>query len=252
VARVALLVDYEDAWASNLQRHAQGWDYWALQMAFYTVLRGLGVDVAVQHPDRDLGAHAVVVAPSLHLMDAARAARLERFVGEGGVLLLGPRSGAKTPSNLAHEVAPGPLRALSGVRCDRVDALRPGLAGTIALGTENHAYATWADLLTPEDAEALAHYREPAFEGAAALTRRIHGRGACLVLGAWAGPELMTAVLTPLLRDAGIAPRPLPDGVRVSRTGRPTLLNFSPEPAVVDGVSVPSHGVRFLDDEPTT
>lgn len=249
---VALLLDYEDLWASNLQRHAQGWDYQALTMAFYAVLRGLGVDVAIHHPDRDLRAHPLVLAPSLYLMDERRAARLERYVAQGGVLLVGPRSGAKTRSNVAHEVAPGPLRSLAGVRVDHVDALRPGITAEVELHGSSYRYGTWADLLTVEDAEPLAHYREPAYGGAAALARRRHGEGSCLTLGAWGGPELLAAVLAPLLAEAGVAATPMPEGVRRSRIGRPTLVNFGANAAEVEGQRVPAHGVIFLDDGPPT
>jgi len=251
--RVALLLDYEDLWATELQPHAEGWSYWGLQLAFYGVLRGLGVDVAVTHPDRDLTAFPLVVAPSLHLMDEARAQRLRRYVEGGGRLLLGPRSGAKTRSNLAQAPAPGPLRSLSGVRVDRVDALRPGVAGAVELADTVFGFTTWADLLDVDDAsepgaaQVLARYREPAYGGAAALTRRAVGKGACLTLGAWGDADLLSAVLRPLLAEAGVATTALPGGVRRSRVGRGALLNFGADDAAVDGVQVPGHGVTFLD-----
>ncbi len=251
--RVALLFDYEDLWATELQPHAEGWSYWALQLAFYGVLRALGVDVAVTHPDRDLTAYPLALAPSLHLMDEARAQRLARYVEGGGRLLVGPRSGAKTRTNVAQAPAPGPLRALSGVRIDRVDALRPGVAGAVELGGTVHAFTTWADLLDVDDpssagaAEVLARYREPAYGGAAALTRRAHGKGACLTLGAWGDAGLLAAVLLPLLAETGVATTPLPEGVRRSRVGRGALLNFGSDEATVDGTRVPGHGVAFFD-----
>ena len=247
---VALLFDVEDLWATELQPHAEGWSYWGLQLAFYSVLRGLGVDVAITHPDRDLAAYRLVVAPALHLVDEARAERLGRYVESGGRLLLGPRSGAKTRTNLAQAPAPGPLRPLSGVRIDRVDALRPGITGEIELGAAVHAFTTWADLLEPEDAVMLARYREPAYGGAAALTRRSRGSGVCLTLGAWGDERLLAAVLEPLLAEIGIATTALPEGVRISRVGRPTALNFGAHAATVEGVEVPAHGVSFLDPTP--
>ncbi|MEJ2290546.1 MAG: beta-galactosidase [Deinococcales bacterium] len=247
---VAMLFDVEDLWATELQPHAEGWSYWGLQLAFYSVLRGLGVDVAITHPDRDLSSYRLVVAPTLHLIDEARAERLSRYVEGGGRLLLGPRSGAKTRTNLAQAPAPGPLRSLSGVRIDRVDALRPGVVGEVELGAAVHAFATWADLLEPEDAVTLARYREPAYGGAAALTRRSAGRGVCLTLGAWGDERMLAAVLAPLLAEAAVRTTALPEGVRLSRVGRPALYNFSEHAATVEGVEVPAHGVTLLDAAP--
>ncbi|HKI55638.1 MAG TPA: beta-galactosidase [Trueperaceae bacterium] len=245
--RVALLFDYEDLWATDLQPHAEGWSYRALQLAFYSVLRGLGVDVAVAHPDADLAAYPLVVAPSLHLVGDERAARLRRFVDAGGRLLLGPRSGAKTPSNLAQAPSPGPLRPLSGVRIDRVDALRPGVQGTVDLGGTPYGYGIWADLLEPEHAETLARYYGPAYGGAAAVTRSTAGRGACVTLGAFAGPELLAAVLMPLLAEVGVDVLPMPEGVRRCQVGRGALLNFTEAVVEVGGVRVPAQGVAFAD-----
>lgn len=247
--RVAQLFDYEDLWATDLQPHAQGWSYRGIQLAFYSVLRGLGVDVAITHPDRDLSSYALVIAPALHLVADERAARLTRYVRAGGRLLLGPRSGAKTPTNVAHAPAPGPLRPLSGVRIERVDALRPGIEGHVKLAGSEYAFSTWADLLEPEDAETMASYRVPAYAGAAALTRRAEGRGACLTLGALGGPELLAAILTPLLSESGVAVSPMPEGVRMSRVGRGTLVNFNAKEAAVGGVRVPGFGAAFVDEQ---
>ena len=92
----------------------------------------------------------------------------------------------------------------------------------------------------------LARYREPAYGGGAALTRRAVGTGACLTLGAWGDAGLLSAVLEPLLADAGVATTRLPEAVRRSRVGRGALLNFGADDATVDGIRVPGHGVAFL------
>ena len=185
--RVALLFDYENLWASNLQPHAEGWNYWHLLLSYYGALRALAVDVDIVHPARDLSPYPLVLAPALYLVDEVLADHLGDYLRSGGRLLLGPRSGAKTPSNLAQQPAPGPLAALSGVRVDRVDALRPGLGGDLALASGGSGrYHTWADLLTPLSAEVIASYQPTAYRGAAAITRNPVGSGSCFTLGAWA------------------------------------------------------------------
>ena len=64
-AKVVLLHDYESGWVANEQRHTQAWSYWKQMMLFYSTLRRLGVDVDIRHPDADLSAYAVIVAPCL-------------------------------------------------------------------------------------------------------------------------------------------------------------------------------------------
>jgi beta-galactosidase len=249
-AAVALLFDYENLWATHVQRHAAGWDYWALQLSYYAALRSLGLDVDILHPRMDLAGYRLVLAPALHLVDAELAAHLEGYVAAGGRLVLGPRSGAKQPSNIVWAPAPGPLQHLMGVRIDRVDALRPGVSGTVRLGNRTFTYETWADLLTPTTAEVLATYETPAYAGTAAVTRQPFGHGACVTWGMWGGAALHEALLTELLREVGLVPNPLPDGVRITRRGALCYrFNFNPIPVEVAGVVVPPHGVVIRHDQ---
>ncbi len=251
-ARVALLLDYESAWATELQPHAEGWSYAVALMAFYAPLRSLAVDVDVVPVGRDLGRYDVVVAPALHLVDEERASWLEHWVERGGHLILGPRSGAKTMTNLAQRPAPGPLRALAGVRVERVDGLRPGVEREVLVaddvGEARLAYGTWADLLVAEDADVHGTYADPAYRGAAAWTRREHGRGTCSVLGALGGPELVQRAVQPALHAAEIPHHRLPPGVRSCHVGRPAWVNFNAEAVELDDpdVTLPPYGVHLL------
>lgn len=249
--RVAILFDYEDQWAAEIQPHAAGFGYWSEVFAFYFPLRSLGVDVDLvpkklagrpaADGGRDLAPYRLLVAPAMQLVDDDLAARLGRYVKDGGRLLLGPRSGAKTLSGLAHPAAPGPLRELVGARVTRVDALRPGVTRTLRLTDDDAAlrYRTWADLLEPEEGETLAVYDDPAYRGAAAYVRRGSGAGEARMLGASLEPEAMVEALSPWLEELGLDPRPLPEGVR--RSGA-WLLNFMDHEVHVDGVTVPAHG----------
>ena len=229
---VALLFDYENLWATNLQPHAAGWDYWTLLADWYSALRGLGVDVALTHPLRDLSGYSVVFAPALYLVDDALAEHLGAYVAGGGHMVVGPRSGAKTRSNLAQAPAPGPLAESIGVKILHMDALRPGITEHVkGSAGERYPYAVWADLLTPTTAEVLAVYETPAYAGTAAVTRQAHGAGSCVTVGMWGAAETNTALFKGLLETAGVATNPLLEGVRVTRRkGLTYLFNFTSEP----------------------
>ncbi len=226
---VALLFDYENLWATELQKHAQGWSYWGLMFSYYHALRSLGLDVAIVHPRSDLSPYKLAVAPALHLVDEALAKHLESYVNQGGQLVIGPRSGFKTLSNVVQELAPGPLQNLMGLTVSHVDALRPGISDTILKGDETLSYSTWADLLRPTTAEVLASYTNPAYEGAAAVCQQAHGKGRCLTIGMWTEPEVLKVFLKPVLQSLTIAIQDLPEGVRLaSREGRSYIYNFNP------------------------
>lgn len=243
-APVALLFDYENLWATNLQRHAKAWDYWAIELSYYLALRAFGLDVDIIHPRMDLKGYRLVVAPALHLVDEALATHLEDYVAAGGLLAVGPRSGFKQPSNIVWAPAPGPLSRLMGVRIDHVDALRPGISGSVTLGGADFHYQTWADLLSPTTAEVLATYQTPAYAGVAAITRQRHGQGACVTIGPWGNPALHLAIFSDLLSQTGLPHDLLPDGVRLTRRGGLTyLFNFNPHQAEVAEEAIPPHSV---------
>jgi beta-galactosidase len=255
-ARVAILFDYEDLWAAEIQPHAAAFGYWHAILAFYAPLRGLGLDVdlvpkklAGRPPEeggRDLSRYRLVVAPAMQLADDRVTARLSAYVEAGGRLLLGPRSGTRTNTMLAQPAAPGPLRSLVGVRVDRVDGLRSGVHRTLTPAEDGRPlhYGVWADLLEPgEGTRILASYDDPAYRGAAAYTARPHGDGEARVLGALLEPDAMAALLAPWLGDLGLDPTPLPEGVR--RSGA-WLLNFMDHEAHAYGAAVPAHGAVRL------
>ncbi len=235
-APVALLFDYENLWATDLQKHAQAWSYWGIQVSWYMVLRSFGLDVDIIHPREDLSGYKAVFAPALHLVDDLLAEHLSDYVRAGGQLVIGPRSGAKTLTNIAQAPAPGPLADLMGLRIDHVDALRPGFEEEVEFQGSLYAYTTWADLLTPTKAEVLANYQSPAYVGAAAITRRALGTGHCTTVGMWGSPELNAVIFSSILRTAAVPLLHLPDGLRLSRRGNiDYLLNFNQEPITLDG-----------------
>lgn len=228
-AEVALLFDYENLWATDLQKHAAGWSYWALMLSYYQALRSLGLDLTFVHPRSDLSSYKLVLAPALFLLDDALASHLETYVSQGGYLVMGPRSGFKTLSNIAQTPAPGPLQKLMGLTVNNVDALRPGISETMTREGEKLEYHTWADLYRPTTAETLATYDNPAYEGAAAVCRQPFGEGACLSIGMWAAPEVLKVFLKPVLESLSIEIQELPEGIRLARReGRSYLYNFNP------------------------
>ena len=250
-ANVALLFDYENLWATDLQPHAEGWSYWQLQVSYYSALRGLGLDVAFTHPRRDLSSYKVVFAPALHLVDKALADHLTSYVGRGGHLVIGPRSGFKTLSNKVQAPAPGPLAELMGVNITHVDALRPGVTESISFEERELPYRTWADLLTPTTADALAHYQTDAYKGTVAVAQQAHGEGHCTALGMWGELETHRIIFKWLLEQTGIKTSELPEGVRVSRRGnRRYTLNFNPHAVTLEGeepLTLEAHDVVVTD-----
>lgn len=228
---VALLHDYESLWVYDAQPHSAGASYLGQTMLYYTVLRGLGLDVDIRHPDSDLSGYRLIVAPALQLMDERRAAHLTDAARHAH-LVVGPRTGYRTLSGRVPEAGqPGPLAELLGCKLLNFDGLRPSLEVHVG----RHAVQTWAEAYRLLGGAATHTYRDGPLAGQPAVVR--HGNAT--TVGAWSA-SLIEEVLTDILAELQIPVTPLPDGVRVSRRGGvATYLNYNPEPvALADGTEL--------------
>ncbi|WP_435176700.1 beta-galactosidase [Halorussus sp. AFM4] len=236
-APVAVLHDYENLWATEIQPHSPDWDYWAHLRAYYAAIRRHGVQADLVHPDADLAEYDLVVAPALHLVDPARADALRSYVADGGRVVFGARTGVKDPANKLHDApAPGPLADLVGATVDRHESLPATLETAVAYDGETYDYRTWAEWLAPDDAAAAATHESGVAAGRPAVTERELGAGAVTYCGVWPEPPLADALLADALDAAGV-PRTdrLPESVRVAeRDGYAWVTNFGSDPVEVD------------------
>ncbi|MCA9973343.1 MAG: beta-galactosidase [Anaerolineales bacterium] len=254
-AEVALLFDFAEQWALQLQPHRADFGYLRHLYVYYHALQRLGIPVDLVPPTADLARYRLLLAPTLHMPDAALAARLAAWVAAGGVLLLGVRSGFKTRSNLVtDEPLPGLLRPLAGARVTSWQSLPPGVSWPLAAEGEgvpglDGAAGYWVETLVPEGAAVRLRYPG----GAAALVENGVGNGRCLTLGWYPTAAQAAALLAHLARQQGIARlADLPPGLVAARRGAYTiLLNFTDGAlaARVNGtdVTVAARDVRVIE-----
>ena len=230
VARVALVFDYESAWAWTIQPQGRDFDYFRLVFDTYRALRRLGLSVDILPPDcADLSAYKLVLAPGLmRLRDNLRAA-LARF---NGLALFGPRAGAKTadmaiPASLPPDI-PGITQRIS-----RVESLRPGATRALPEG----AFLRWFEHL---DGAGSVHLATQG--GAPALV----GEGNMRYLAGWPDAVAFRAILGELCVQAGLETHDLPEGVRLRDTASHRFFfNYTSAPVQVLGQSLPPAGVHW-------
>ena len=241
---VALLHDYESLWIYDAQPHSAGMSYWTQLMAYYGALRSLGLDVDVLHPDADLSAYLVIVAPALTLMTPQRAQHFTELAAAGKKLVFGPRTAFRTVSGgTPDEGQFGPLTSLIGAKLEQFDSLRPGLAQAVKYGEVNFQATSWAESYRLEGARSLASYVGGPLGGHSAVIRR----GNVTVIGAH-DTELIGAVLSEVFMNAGFPVEALPDGVRLSRrAGRLLVQNWNPGSVKWRGQVLPPVSFSVLD-----
>ena len=232
---VALVFDYESAWAWSMEPQGQDFSYFELVFAFYRGLRRLGLSVDIIPPTPGAVAdRKLVVAPGLF---TARPELAEALARSAAVVLLGPRSGSKTPDfQIPDELPPGGFRSLVDVKVRRVESLRPG----VAIPVEGAAgrLEGWREFVTLGEG-AQAHLRST--DGEIVLARG----GRDYYLAGRPDDLLLETVLRGVLARAGLATLDLPADIRVRDNGD-TRYVFNYGDGIVDISSIIGDAPLYL------
>lgn len=208
-AEVALIFDYESAFAWKIEPQACDFSYFDIILDFYAVLRRMGLNVDVTPPEpKAMANRKLIIAPALFSSDDALAHALAT---SGAVLLLGPRCGSKTGDfQIPSQLPPGAFQPLVDIVVRRIQTLRPGLS--IAVDAERGAaFECWHEIVAAGSARTV--YR--CDDDAPALTR--HGRAH--YLAGLPNATLRDAVLRHVSREAGLEILKLPESVRIRDNG---------------------------------
>jgi beta-galactosidase len=207
----------------DIERQGAGYHYDAVVFQYYCALRGLGVDVDfVSAGAAELEGYRLIIMPSLAVVDDAM---FDALTASEGLLLFGPRSGAKTEEfSISAGLPPGRLRAFIPVTVTSVETLRPDCSGTISYKGEIHESGGWRETIEVGDAQVIATYED----GAPAAIRS----GRSLYLATLTDDACVKNMLADLCAEAGIATTPLPPTLRLRRRGDLTFaFNLADTPA---------------------
>lgn len=232
-APVALVFDYESAWAWDIQPQGRDFDYFRLCFEFYRGYRALGLDVDILPPDHaDLSGYRVVAVPGLFCLSAPLRAALARFAGQA---LIGPRTNSKTATFAVPVPLPPNLPGLEAV-VTRVESLPPGTEVALADGG---AFVHWREVL-----EGGAEVAERDGDGAPAVLCA----GGMHYLGGWPDAAALRRLIGAACARAGVTVEPMPTGLRSRRTATHRFLfNYGPAPVTHAGRTIPAAGVTWED-----
>ena len=249
---VALIFSYESDWVADIQPQGEGFSALRLAFEFYTALRSLGLDVDIVAPGTPLDGYKMVIIPCLPIMADSF---VDQLAGFAGPVLIGPRSGSKTPDFAVPDgLPPGPLQRILPLKVVRVESLRKGMtragAGFSIGGWFEHVETSLAAEFVLED-----------------------GRGVIFILGqyrycaAWPDAALLKTLLMKMALEAGVDTVILPKTMRLRRSGtlcfafnygtKPvTLLDCTdlaqPKTFIMGGKIIEPAGVAVWDLAPRT
>lgn len=232
-AEVALLFDYKDLWALQIQPHRKDFGYLRHQFVFYRALQQLGIPCDIVPPEADLSNYKLVIAPTAFLVSETLAETLETYVERGGSLLFGIRSGFKTATNVVtDQPLPGLFRDLVGATVADWASLPPGVEFDLQSTIPNFEgkASVWVEALT-SDRQPLIAYTSGPFSGKSALVESDTGIGRAFYLGFYPTQAQAVALMVHLANISGVnrlLDHDAPPGLIVTRRGPYTLLlNFT-------------------------
>ena len=247
VARAAVLWDYEAWWAVELDSHPSAdVRYLPAVRATYEALWRQGITVDLVHPEDDLSAYDLLLAPSLYLLSDAGAEALATHVRGGGSLVVQYFSGiVDEHDHIRMGGYPGALREVLGVR---VEEFFPLAAGTVLALSGGGTGTIWTELMRLEGAEAVQTVLDGPLPGAPAVTRHAYGSGTAWYVATTLDDATLAGVLGRAAEQAGVGPvADAPPGVEVVQRGsRLFVLNHTADDVVVRGVSVAAGDVTVL------
>ncbi len=230
-AQVALIFDYDSAFAWDTQPQGADFDMFRLAFAAYRALRQLGLNIDILPPNTaDLSAYKLVLAPGLmHLSDPLRKA----FAQSQTLALIGPRTDTKT-TELSIPTPMGP--AIDGLDVTSVitESLPPSDQINLSGGG---SFRHWFEHL-----EGSADVFETTSNGHPAIM----GTKSLRYLAGWPEDETFVRVLAEVCDEVGIKTRIMPDGLRMRETETHRFVfNYAPDGVSWNGQTIPAAGVHW-------
>ncbi|MFY9279619.1 MAG: beta-galactosidase [Caldicoprobacterales bacterium] len=278
---VAVIYDWENRWAID---DAQGprrekKDYQLTCERHYKAFWKRGIPVDVINMDCDFSRYKLLIAPMLYMVRPGVAERMEKFVESGGTLIVTYWSGIVDENDLCFLGGfPGPLRKVTGIRSEEIDALYDEDYNYAVFDKDNplkleKEYKTveLCDLIHAETAKVLATYKEDFYAGRPALTVNEFGKGKCYYIAFRSGDDFLSDFYGRLIEDLDIQrvlDIDLPEGVTAQKRSDGDndfifVMNFAGDQRTVDlgdeeltdmidggqvqgEITLPAYGLRIL------
>lgn len=169
----------------------------------YDVLVDMGIHRDVISEGADLSRYRMVIVPFLPAVENTFLQKLQCFAEQGGVVVIGPMTGYRTPEHTVHtDHALGRLESFCGIhvtqfyRADNTDSVMSGYGVTCQP-------LHWAAPCVPlEDSEELASYQSSLHTSASAVVCHKVGLGFVYTLAAMPDSEKGEYFLRSLFQDA--------------------------------------------------
>ena len=209
-AKIAIMYDWNNRWAiEDASGPVQDKKYLPTVIKHYRALYRRNVSVDIVFPDSDLSHYDILIAPMLYMIKPGVAEKIEALVERGGAFVTTYFSGITDENDLAFEGGyPGPLRRVTGVWAEEIDALYAGQTNTIVMADRSGAYACGhlAEVLHADTARVLATFGSDFYRDMPAVTENSFGNGKAYYIASDPNDEFLNAFYGDLLTRYVIQP----------------------------------------------
>lgn len=241
-AEVGVLFDWDNYWALEFTSGPNKDLKYVDQIhQYYRYFYEQNIPVDMIPRDADFSRYKVIAAPVLYMVHEGVKEALEQYVKNGGILVTGFMSGIVDESDNVHLGGyPGPLRKMTGVWVEEIDALAPEQSNMIRFldGTEASCKLL-CDIIHLEGAESIAVYNSNFYAGTPVMTRNAHGEGTVFYVGTQPETCALAKMLDQVVEQANIqsvAGEKTPLEVTARRTEDAEfyfIMNFTEEELII-------------------
>jgi len=229
--KTAIVYNPDNIWETEVQKQTNQWNETGHITRIYSNLKTLCVPVDIVGEDRDLSLYPVVVAPAYQMVDKNLITKWQKYVENGGQLVLTCRTGLKDRNGHFFE-APwaNEITSLIGAKISMFDALSAETRAKVSFNGDTYTWNVWGDILEPYfGVETWATYSDQFYAGKASVTHRKVGKGSVTYIGTeTTDGKMEKEVLKKVYDAAGITTNEQPEGVMVNwRDGFWVAINYS-------------------------
>lgn len=209
-AKVGIIFDWNNFWSYEyVAGISQDMDYVGSILDYYRQFYDRNIPTDIISVDDDFSNYDLIIAPVLYMVKAGLAAKLNRYVADGGHFVTTYMSGMVNESdNVYLGGYPGPLSKLLGIWVEESDAVIPG--HNVKVVDENDGYAMdghyLCDMihLTSDKAKTIASYGTEFYKGVPAVTENEYGKGTAWYVGSRIDPAGLSHIMEKIINEAHI------------------------------------------------
>lgn len=199
---------------------------------------------------KDWNKYRLISLPLYTMYDSEVVEKLNQYVLQGGILVLGYRAGIKAKNHwMDTDPVPGQFRRMAGLEVHQFEAIPPDVSVGIRMGLFPLKGQKFCEILEPKTASPIAYYwdKNKFYSKRPAITEHKWGKGKVYYLGTSLSPGSMVLFYRKILKANHIPFEFLGSSIeKFTRKGKmynyEVILNHGSKPKWVGWKKIPAYG----------